>query len=196
MLVCGASRCGKSEFVKSLLKNPQIWQKYPEKVTISYLANKSQYNDVPYATLVHGLPDLDEFTSNDKFETLVIDDGSALLTQKNNSLLSLFTLDSHHNNKTIIYVCHNPFMSHARTLRLQCNYLVFFPNAVDGTYIENFARQSYQREHNVFMDAFKEASSRPYGYLWYNAQPNCPRDHRLLTNIFEEPQVLYKRKHG
>lgn len=194
MMVCGATRCGKTQFIKSILSCYELWERIPDRVVVAYEANPQQYKDIDNATLVHGLPDLKAFVENDRNELLIIDDATQLLQTANSDLLQLFTVFSHHANKSVIVVVHNPYASpFIRNLRLNSGFLVFFPNPVDSSYLTRFASQSYPNRTRVFTDAFQQATSgRPYSYLLYDARPETLQQHRLRTDITSVPQTLYK----
>ena len=52
-----------------------------------------------------------------------------------------------------------------RSLSLNSYYIVLFKNARDATQVANLARQMYPGKSAFMIEAFKNATSAPYGYL-------------------------------
>ena len=52
-----------------------------------------------------------------------------------------------------------------RTLSLNSHYIVLFKNARDATQVDNLARQMYLGKSAFMIEAFKNATSAPCGYL-------------------------------
>lgn len=127
MLITGATSSGKTQFVKDILACYDCWERYPDKITISYAANPEQYHDIDNAELVQGLPDLQQFVSTTDHHQLILDDATQLFLDKNQDLLNLFCIHSHHGNKSVIAIVHNPYISpFIRNIRLNSGYIVFF----------------------------------------------------------------------
>ena len=188
MLVSGSTQSGKSEFTKQLLLTPSLWERYPERIVISYQTSPEQYADIPNATLVRGAPDFNGLRPG---TLLVLDDATRLVKNKNSELIDLFCISSHHSDISVILIVHNPFLPELRTARLQAQYHVFFPNATDCSYIQTFAYRSHPGRASVFLKAFDLATEQPHSCLLYDASPECPKHHRLRSHLLEIPQRLY-----
>ena len=57
------------------------------------------------------------------------------------------------------------------------------------------ARQMFPKHTGYFLDAFHDATSRPYGYLVINCHQLTPENMRQRTNILpEERQIVYVKR--
>ena len=187
-VISGSTGCGKSQLAKQLVLTTSLWQKYPEHIVISYQASRQDYHDIPNATLVCGTPDFNKIKPN---SLVIIDDCTVLCKQIKSELINLFCIKSRHSNISVMIILHNPFLPEFRTARLQAQYHFFFANLTDSLYINTFAHRSHPGKAHVFLDAFNLATSHPYSYLFYDASPECPRQHRLRSHITDIPQFVY-----
>ena len=88
-----------------------------------------------------------------------------LLTSTDDRVVNIFTKISHHRNLSIVYLTQNLFYKNkqTRTLSLNSHYIVLFKNARDATQVANLTRQMYPGERTFMIEAFKNATSAPYG---------------------------------
>ena len=68
-----------------------------------------------------------------------------------------------------------------RTLSLNSHYLVLFKNARDASQVANLARQMYSGKSAYMIEAFKNATSAPYGYLLIDLKQETDDKFRLST---------------
>lgn len=71
------------------------------------------------------------------------------------------------------------------TQRRNCHYLVMFNNPVDKQKVMTLARQMYPENSQHLMRYFKEATSKPYGYLLIDLKPTTPEHLRLRTDALD-----------
>ena len=80
-------------------------------------------------------------------------------------------------------------------MSLNSYYIVLFKNTRDATQVANLARQMYPDKSAFMMEAFKNATSAPYGYLLIDLKQETDDKLRLRTGIFpEDVQYVYLRK--
>jgi hypothetical protein len=79
----------------------------------------------------------------------------------------LFTQDSHHLGMSVLYLTQNlfPLGEHSRMISLNSHILVMFRNPHDSLGFSTLARQMFPKHTRYLLDAFHDATSRPYGYL-------------------------------
>ena len=81
---------------------------------------------------------------------------------------------------------------YARTISLIAYYLVLFKNPREANLL---ARQMYPNASKFAIEAYKDATSAPYGYLLIDLKPDQDERCRLRTNVFPgETQFAYVRK--
>jgi len=190
-LVAGPTMCGKSFFVQRLIScAKELINPPPEKIIWCYGGSwQESFADFPNVEFVSGL----HFTQNStaKSVLLIIDD---LMCETNENVTKIFTKGCHHQNMSVVYIIQNLFHKgkEQRTISLNSNYLVVFKNARDLTQITHLAKQVSPGNTRVVHEAFKDATTQPFGYLFMDFKPTTPDNLRLRTNIFpNENQVVY-----
>ena len=105
------------------------------------------------------------------------------------------TVASHHNNMTIILLSQNIFAQGktARTISLNCHYIVLFKNKRDLSQVSRLGSQIMPRKSHYFMDSYEKATSGKYGYLLIDFSPESDKKYQLRTRIFpnEAPPLVY-----
>ena len=121
---------------------------------------------------------------------IVIDD---LMAETDERVTTLFTKKSHHRNTSVLYLVQNLFPKNkeSRTISLNSQYMVVFKNPRDASQMANLARQMYPGRGKFVQEAFKDATSVPYGYLLVDLKQDTPEDMRMRTAIFPDDGVQY-----
>ena len=176
--------------------------KEPDKILYCYGVDQPLFKDmarrVKGLRFHEGLPSPDEvkkFARHGKHRMIVLDD---LMSEVSGSADAekLFTRGTHHMGLSVVYLVQNLLYQnrHARTISLNCQYMVLFRNLRDSSQVMCLARQLYPLQPRLLMDAYEDATSEPFGYLVINLHPQFPDDaRRLLTGIFPgEKRAYYK----
>ena len=80
-------------------------------------------------------------------------------------------------------------------MSLNANYMVLFKNPRDASQITHLAKQMYPGHIKYVQEAYADATSRPYGYLFLDLKQNTTEYSRLRTNIMPyETQFAYLKK--
>ena len=83
----------------------------------------------------------------------------------------------------------------SRTISLNSHVLVVFRNPRDSLGVSTLARQMFPKHTGYLLDAFHDATSRPYGYLVIDCHQLTPENMRLRTSILpEERQIVYVKR--
>ena len=191
-IVAGPTLCGKSTFVMRLLRHAAAMiDPPPENITWCYGEWQEAYatTDLTHVRFKEGLPKEAMFDST-KRNLIVIDD---LMTETDKRVTTLFTKKSHHRNTSVVYLVQNLFSNNKehRTISLNTHYMVVFKNPRDATSISHLARQMYPGRTKFALDAFKDATSIPHGYLLIDLKQDTSEDMRLRTCIFPDDDVQY-----
>ena len=120
-----------------------------------------------------------------------------LMTSTDDRVGDIFTKIGHHRNHSVVYLTQNLFYKNkqTRTLSLNSHYIVLFKNARDATQVANLARQMYPGKSAFMIEAFKNTTSAPYGYLLIDLKQETDDKLRLRSGIFpEDVQYVYLRK--
>ena len=197
ILVVGPSQCGKTEFVKRVLFENMI-QPPPTRIIYFYAEKQSLFDELEAVfPNIEFVQDFQQSVYNSLLPTernlIIIDD---LMSEAKNSseLSNLFTKGSHHRNATIILILQNLFArgTAVRTASLNSHYTALFKNPRDAGQIRTYAQQIDGKNRKFIEDAFKDATSVPYGYLVFDFRQTTSDNVRLRTNIFkDEETVIY-----
>ncbi|KAL8618577.1 hypothetical protein ACOMHN_021846 [Nucella lapillus] len=147
------------------------------------------YGELKNVRFVEWIPDVDTWKPG-KRRLLVLDD---LMTETDERVTKLFTKGSHHKNMSIIYITQILFSKNkkSRTIHLNSNYIVLFKNPRDATQITFLARQMMPGRTKLMLDAYKDATTQPHGYLVVDLKQDTSDLYQLRTNIFpREVQVV------
>ena len=93
-----------------------------------------------------------------------------------------------------MYLTQNLFYKskQTRTMSLNAHYIVLFKNPRDAMQISTLGRQMYPGQNKFLVEAFKNATEKPFGYLLLDLKPDTDEKYRVRTNIFpDERQYVY-----
>ena len=197
--ICGQTQCGKSYMVRRMLSHlNELFYPVPSKVIYCYGEYQKEFDELfPYVELVEGFPnDVGKLTRGHDNSLLVLDD---LMSQCSNDqrVADLFTRGSHHQGISVLYLTQNLFPPGklSRTISLNSHYIMVFRNPRDSLGITTLAKQMFPKHTDYLMEAFRDATSKPYGYLLIDCHQLTPEDIRLRTNILPgEKQYAYVKK--
>jgi len=193
-MVAGPTSSGKSVFTFRLITeaNKQITPP-PEQIVYCYGEYQTEFKKYPWVTFKEGLPDVSEFDGSQR-TLLILDD---LMTKTNNDVSDIFTKISHHRNVSVIFLTQNLFYQtkQSRTMSLNSHYLVLFKNPRDALQVATLGRQMYPNNSKFLVEAFRDATEKPYGYLLLDLRADTLEKFRVRTNIFAgEVQFVYNPK--
>ena len=202
-VIAGPTGSGKTQFVKRLIlaDGNSLIEPTIDNIIWCYGEYQDAYDHlaslVPQIRFVEGYPD-DLLQSLDRRQrTLVVIDDLMSESGNNTKVTELFTKGSHHRNLSVILILHNLFYKgrEMRTISLNAHYMVLFKNPRDASQINHLARQMYPRKTKYMMEAYRDATSIPYGYLLIDLKPDTEESLRLRTNIFPgEYPIVYVPK--
>ena len=197
MMLAGPSNCGKSSFVKNLIMTRDILFGKPSLNVYIVCANvQNIYEDMVknknVKRIFYTMPSKNEILQIAKIgrktggTILILDD---LLTEiaKNNMLIQeIFTEMAHQQKLSVVLCVQNLFFQNGifRTLSLNSGYLVPFKNPRDMKQIDFIAYRSYVMKPKVVIKAYKDATYRPYSYLFMDFTQTTPDFLRVRTDIF------------
>jgi hypothetical protein len=127
-----------------------------------------------------GIPDESMLT---KGTLLILDD---LMHETDDRITKIFTKHSHHRGVSVMYLTQNIFYGgkQNRTIGLNAHYLVMFKNPRDATQISYLARQMYPKKSKFVLEAFADATSKPYTYLVFDLTADTEDKLRIRSGIF------------
>lgn len=200
-MVAGPSQSGKTSLIKEILMfNKLIIEPNIHTIIYCYSVWQPIYDEIKkfnsnieFHEGIYNIENLDQSNKS----LLVLDD---LMKECENdqSILNLFTVDSHHKNISVFLLTQNIFSKgkYTRTISLNSSYIIIFKNPRDKSQIFTLARQMFPDKMNFFMDAFNDAvTNRAHSYLFVDLKQKTPERNRIQTGIIPgNLRIIYTAK--
>uniref|UniRef100_A0A1I8AXK8 AAA+ ATPase domain-containing protein n=1 Tax=Meloidogyne hapla TaxID=6305 RepID=A0A1I8AXK8_MELHA len=166
LIISGPSSSGKSTFLLKFISQAAELIDPPPKSILYCFGEMS--NIVPIlqksgVSVFAGVPQEDVIKRIPKPSLVILDD--LLLSIDEKYLSELFTKKSHHQKFSIVFVTQNLFEKKIKVARQNAQYLVLMrsPNSVLS--VRNIGTQLFPKKLDYFLDAYRQATNEPYGYL-------------------------------
>lgn len=188
--------CGKTTFLKKFILEQEkivsppfrsIWYFYLEWQPIFLELERHGVH------LEQGAPSMDTIDKIPPMSCIVLDD---LLTDmcKSKDLVQLFTVKSHHQNISVIFVTQSFYYN---TQQIKCvtrnsHYTILFRSPRMISVAQTLGQQIWPKHSSFLGEAFKKATSKkPYSYIMLNLHPAADEKLRAVTDIL--PSEGYPR---
>jgi hypothetical protein len=161
----------------------------PKRILYCYGEFQPSVSEFPEVEFHEGLPDVSRFDGRHRF-LLIIDD---LTNETNQNVCNLFTKLSYHRTVSVVFITQNVYHRNRfiRTMNLNTHYIVLFKNPRDANQVTPLARQIYPGKSKFVVEAFKDATKNPYGYLLIDLKPKTDERYRIHTNILPDDDRQY-----
>lgn len=193
-ICAGATSSGKTTFLCHLIQQrTHLITPVPERVIYSYKA---------YQPIFEKFDDQVELVQGQNYELdaerptlLIIDDQ---FTDRNQQLIDLFCVHSHHKNTSVILVSQSLYFDD-KSYRTACRnamYTILFKSPRDRLSIRHMAQEMFDpSQARSMIDAYQDATSQPYGYLVVDMKPDTPACLRLRSNVLDQEGKMFKGTH-
>lgn len=192
-LISGPTQSGKTHFTFNLIENVNMMiDPKPTKIIWCYGEYQEKFNDLPDSVILsEGVGALDAIDTNER--NLVILDDLMHEVGDDKDIANLFTKGSHHRNLSVIMIVQNLFHQSKimRTVSLNSHYMVIFKNPRDQSQIRFLGNQLFPGKSKYLVDAYKQATSRPHGYLLLDLTQSTSDDKRVLSDILPSEEGFY-----
>ncbi len=190
-LVSGPTQCGKTHFTLRVLANVKKMVT-PAPARIIWCRGEDQDLEVPEGVEIHdGLDVINEIDGSEPI-LLILDD---LMQEAGDEqqVVNLFTKGSHHRNLSVIMLLQNMFHrgKFVRTMSLNTHYMVLFKNPRDAGQIRVLAGQLFPGNTQFLVDAYRQATSRPHGYLLLDFKQDTPDSLRVVSDVLPSEKKFY-----
>ena len=78
-----------------------------------------------------------------------------------------------------------------RTVSLNAHYIVLFKNLRDALQVKHLANQLFLGKSKFLIDAYKQATSRPHGYLLLDLTQTTSDSNRVLSDILRDEEGYF-----
>uniref|UniRef100_A0A914LR03 Uncharacterized protein n=1 Tax=Meloidogyne incognita TaxID=6306 RepID=A0A914LR03_MELIC len=199
MILAGPSSSGKSTFLlKFIADSNELIDPSPKSILYCF---GEMNNIVPLLQksgvgVFAGVPPEELIKKYPKPLLLILDD--LLLSINEKYLSELFTKKSHHQNFSIIFVAQNLFDPKIKVARQNSQYIIIMRSPNSMLSVRNIGVQLFPRQLDYFLDAYRQATRHPYGYLVIDMHASSDPTLRLRTNIFkdDEEKLIFIPKNG
>nr|CAD2194224.1 unnamed protein product [Meloidogyne enterolobii]CAD2197302.1 unnamed protein product [Meloidogyne enterolobii]CAD2205823.1 unnamed protein product [Meloidogyne enterolobii] len=199
MILAGPSSSGKSTFLlKFIAGSSELIGPCPKSILYCF---GEMNNIVPLLQksgvgVFAGVPPEELIKKYPKPLLLILDD--LLLSINEKYLSELFTKKSHHQNFSIIFVTQNLFDPKIKVARQNSQYIIVMRSPNSMLSVRNIGVQLFPRQLDYFLDAYRQATKHPYGYLVIDMHASSDPTLRLRTNIFkdDEEKLIFIPKNG
>ena len=206
LLLCEPTVCGKTTWIiESLKHHEELCTNTPKKLIWIYGVKQPDLFETikkiwfpRQCEFVGGCPEnlltrLDQ--TSDRGSLCIFND--VMNEVSSNSMISkLFTHGRSHLGCSLVLMLQNIFQkgTQSRTISINTPYQVLFRNPRDSLQISILARQLCPRNSKDFLEIYKRATQRPYGYLFCCFTQSCPDEIRYRTNVLpnEYPSIVYQ----
>ncbi|KAL3085413.1 hypothetical protein niasHT_036145 [Heterodera trifolii] len=185
MIVSGSTGSGKSEWVMRLLHNLEKMISTPiERVIYGYgelntnilnLQRTGKIGNVP-VTVHSGVPSAEQVRDCAKKEKLLLILDDLVVGMSQQYLDALFTRGSHNWGVSVILVTQHLFNKELRVSRTNSHYLVLMRNPAGALQIRTIATHLFPSRTAYFMEAYRDACAKNFGYLLVDMHPEIIRE--------------------
>jgi hypothetical protein len=154
----------------------------PERILYCYGEFQLSFSEFPAVEFHEGLPDVSRFDGRHRI-LLIIDD---LMNETGQNVCNPFTKLSHHRSVSVVFITQNLYHRNefVRTMNLNTHYIVLFKNPRDAKQVNTIVGQMYPGKSKLVVEAFKNATKNPYGYLLIDLKPETDKRYRIRTKYF------------
>lgn len=193
---------GKTFWTFRLLQQKQdMFTSPPAKVLYCYAIFQPLFEDIEkqltFVTFHHGVPSEDtikDLSSPDTCNLIILDDLMENVTSSSD-MEQLFVKGVHHLHLSVLYINQNLYCkgNHSRTINLNTHIYVLMKNPRDVSQLQCLARQAFLGKSAFLMEAYKDATAEPYGYLVLDFSPSTEEAYRVRAKVFiEEDTIIYQ----
>lgn len=191
-LVSGPTQSGKTYFTVQLLNNLcEMVRPTPTRVIWCHGQSQTGLKLPAFVELEEGTSILDTIDGSEP--TLLVLDDLMQEAAEDRRISNLFTKGSHHKDLSVIMLVQNMFHQgkFMRTISLNTHYMVLFKNPRDAGQIRHLGAQLFPGDLKFLACAYKQATSRPHGYLVLDFTQETPDNLRVLSDILPGEEGYY-----
>lgn len=203
-MIVGPTMSGKTSLIYEILKHADgMFQTPPARIVIAYTEYQPLFEEmeknIDRLVLHQGLPSkeqIEDWSEGVQHIVLVLDD-MMMQVAKSEESLNLFCVTAHHRRVSVFMLAQNLYMpgKFARTISLNCHYVILFRNVRDSRQVLTFGSQVFPLKLKYFKEAYDKATSIPFGYLVVDMSPSTDDNYRLRTRILpNEDTIVYLPK--
>ncbi|CAD5207946.1 unnamed protein product [Bursaphelenchus xylophilus] len=139
---------------------------------------------------MQGVPGEETLRNLRPHSLLVLDDQMSAVDEK--WLVDVFAKKSHHMLFNVIFLTQDAFEKSLKTVRMNAQYLVLLKAPNSQLHVRVLGSHLFPRKRG-FVEAYNDATEKPYSYLLIDLHPRTKDTLRLRANIFHgEMTTIYQ----
>ena len=186
LCLSGVTQSGKTTWIKKLIEyKKDMFDVPPTKIVYCYGVWQPAFVGMKDVLFHKDLPSASDIeTYADGSHVMLVLDDLMDSVVKSEEAQRLFVRGSHHKNMTVLYVTQNMFYQGkcARTISLNCHYLVLFKNPRDHSQIQYLGRQIGLNKS--LPEAYEDCMKEKFGYLVVDLHPHSIEGPKLFSHVF------------
>ena len=189
--VAGPTSSGKTSFVFKFISHYKLTTSISKptlNVLWCYGTWQNSYKSFENINIEYyeGLPDISTIQAYEP-DLIVLDDLMFDIAKDENAA-KLFTMYSHHQGISVIFITQNLTYKGKGIIEINRNtmYLVLFRNPRDTSMVNTVANQVLRSNKRHFREAFDDATKEPYGYLVVDCHQTTPSEFLLKSKIIPD----------
>jgi hypothetical protein len=163
----------------------ELYQKMESESVFSIMQNTTPGDINELKVLLLSFP-------KDQNKLIIFDD---MMHDIDRTFSEVFTVIGHHYNASVIFTTQSLFFAQTefRTMSLNAHYIFLCKSPRNSSQIIQLAKQIYPYKTKFLIEAFFEATKKPYTYLLLDLHQSTPDHLRIKSKIFmrEWPMELY-----
>ena len=189
LFVSGPSRCGKTVFVAKLIENiGHMAKKPPRMIIYVYKVWQDKYDEMKSLGVNFILDNCDivnDIKAAAQGDPLLVIFDDLIGSKSLEEIASLFTVDARHLNISLVFLTQRLFVNneHFRQISQNSDYFCLFKNPRNSSEIRALAQQMTPG-NLVLVDIYREATEKPFSYLFINLTQECDLRVRFLSDLF------------
>lgn len=182
-------------FTKKLIQNREtLIYPVPSEIIVCYAEYQHAYSELEKDGNIKFIQGLDFKVQNPSIPKLIVIDDLMTSSSESKNIQELFVRGVHHSNTSVIFLTQNLFNQgkYARDMRLNTHYVTIFRSPTFLSQVYHLGRQLMPHKKNFIAEAYKDATQKPYSYLFLILHPACDDNVRVRTGILpDESEVVY-----
>ena len=200
MVISGQTGSGKTYFVNNLLQNIETTHDRDFDLIILafsimqpiYMKLKAKLGEK--LELVEGFPTdkLNEITESTENKNILLILDDMMVELENDKRIAVLFTKMRHRSVSTIFLVQNLYHEgkYMRTVTRNSHYLVIFENPRDASMISTLGRQVFPETPKFLIDAFNQATKKPFGYLLLDFKPGSDKKLRVREGLFPHEQAF------
>lgn len=187
--IIGPTMSGKTKLTLEIIeKRREIMSVDFDYVIYVYTENQPIFKDFhekhPEVVFTSNMEEVDNYIGKGKCLIIFDDKMAEFEGEENQEITKWFIRGAHHKSCSIIVMLQNAFAKNMRTCSINSIYSILLNNPRDKSTIINIGKQTHPGRPRFLAEAYEDAVSTPYGYLFFDFHQKTNNQFRIRNSVF------------